>query len=113
MPGGTTINTAGRMHVQADETVYLQPWGGTVVVGGGGGPGAVDAQDVYIRAAGKWASQFMDGMVMRDSNLYPLWSCPAGTSWRGEFSATGLAIATPQDNYWRWTGSSGQVWFCG
>lgn len=113
MPGGTTINTAGRMHVQADETVYLQPWSGTVVIGGGGGPGTVDAQDFYIRAAGKWASQLgsdsgticgwttgtSSGSPMGSlcKGLNPYWSCPAGyfsQTWDISFGDGRLSFCT-------------------
>lgn len=37
---GTTLNNAGRQHIQAAENLYLQPWGGgTTIIGGGGGNG--------------------------------------------------------------------------
>jgi hypothetical protein len=38
---GHTISSSGRLHIQANEDLYLNPFGGagTVYVGGGGGPG--------------------------------------------------------------------------
>lgn len=39
MNAGSVISSSGRLHVQANESLYLNPFGGTVIVGGGGGPG--------------------------------------------------------------------------
>jgi len=41
MNTGRTISSSGRLHIQANEHLYLNPFGGagTVYVGGGGGPG--------------------------------------------------------------------------
>lgn len=41
MSAGRTITSSGRLHIQANENLYLNPFGGAgdVVVGGGGGPG--------------------------------------------------------------------------
>lgn len=41
MNAGRSILSSGRLHVQANEHLYLNPWAGAgpVVVGGGGGPG--------------------------------------------------------------------------
>lgn len=61
---------------------------------------------------GPW-TKVMAGMVMRDSSMFPFESCPAGTSLIGAMSATGMAVATAEANYWRWINSAGQVWFCG
>ena len=37
---GRSITSPGRLHIQSDEFLYLNPWGGgSVIVGGGGGPG--------------------------------------------------------------------------
>lgn len=60
---------------------------------------------------GPW-SKIMVGMVIRDSALYPFASCPSGTSFIGAMSASGMAVATAEANYWRWINSVGQVWFC-
>ena len=41
MNPGRTISSSGRLHIQANESLYLNPFAGagTVIVGGGGGPG--------------------------------------------------------------------------
>jgi hypothetical protein len=41
MNAGRSISSSGRLHIQANEDLYLNPFGGagTVIVGGGGGPG--------------------------------------------------------------------------
>ncbi len=41
LSSGRTISSSGRLHIQANEDLYLNPFGGagTVIVGGGGGPG--------------------------------------------------------------------------
>jgi len=41
LSSGRTISSSGRLHIQANEDLYLNPFGGagTVFVGGGGGPG--------------------------------------------------------------------------
>lgn len=61
---------------------------------------------------GTW-TKIMAGMIIRDSALYPFASCPSGTSFLGAMSASGMAVATAEANYWRWINSAGQVWFCG
>jgi hypothetical protein len=41
LSAGRTLRSSGRLHIQANEDLYLNPFGGagTVIVGGGGGPG--------------------------------------------------------------------------
>lgn len=43
LPANGTLVSAGRMHIQAGENLYLNPWAGSadVVVGGGGGTGSL------------------------------------------------------------------------
>ncbi|WP_176042899.1 shufflon system plasmid conjugative transfer pilus tip adhesin PilV [Burkholderia stabilis] len=60
--GGTSITNPGRMHINAGENLYLQPWsGGRTVVGGGGGSGQLEVSgrlyaDEYVQVNG-WAQQ--------------------------------------------------------
>lgn len=46
MNAGRTISSSGRLHIQANENLYLNPFPGadTVFVGGGGGPGNLAVQ---------------------------------------------------------------------
>jgi hypothetical protein len=39
LSSGRTLRSSGRLHIQSDEDLFLNPWGGTSHVGGGGGPG--------------------------------------------------------------------------
>ncbi|MBN3729334.1 shufflon system plasmid conjugative transfer pilus tip adhesin PilV [Burkholderia sp. Tr-20390] len=58
----TSITNPGRMHINAGENLYLQPWsGGRTVVGGGGGSGQLEVSgrlfaDEYVQVNG-WAQQ--------------------------------------------------------
>lgn len=58
----TSIINPGRMHINAGENLYLQPWsGGRTVVGGGGGSGQLEVSgrlyaDEYVQVNG-WAQQ--------------------------------------------------------
>lgn len=86
-------------------------WSATIGADGGGLFGNANVNDIYIRAAGKWASQLGgSGIVIRDNGRYPFGSCPGGKSFLGAISASGLAVATAAENWWNWPG---QVWFCG
>ncbi|WP_175011493.1 shufflon system plasmid conjugative transfer pilus tip adhesin PilV, partial [Burkholderia lata] len=94
----TSIMNPGRMHINAGENLYLQPWsGGRTVVGGGGGSGQLEVSgrlyaDEYVQVNG-WAQQGAgcgpNGLIA-NSGSGPLF-CQSGV-WRS--SAVAFSVST-------------------
>lgn len=87
MPWGATIQSEGRLHLQAAETLYLQPWpsSGDVYVGGGGGSGNMNVNDIYVRSKGRWLSELLPNWVLKGTQWVGNWwgiskpACGGGT----------------------------------
>jgi hypothetical protein len=94
---GTTISNPGRLHINAGENLYLQPFsGGQTIIGGGGGAsgylniaGNAETNDIYIRSIGKWASQLDQ---QSPGSYVSAWGASGSTGWANNTSGRTLTI---------------------